>query len=151
MVSLILLTLSILYVIASVKCMRIYRLITRDWAHLAIHKPQYSFLELKEAPSPVLCPASLQYPAYRTGRRCLQSDLYDWMLIIITSIIWPCRMLSSLKEQPIEPVMNEGVVFYVYSWDSCRNGNGYMQQLKLNIDSIHEKDPRVWYYYSVTE
>ena len=26
-----------------------------------------------------------------------------------------------------------------------------MEQLKLNIDSIHEKDPRVWYYYSVTE
>ena len=46
---------------------------------------------------------------------------------------------------------DEGVVFYVYSWDSCRNGNGYMQQLKFNIDSVHEKDPRVWYYYRVTE
>ena len=151
MVSLILLTLSILYFIVSIKCMCIHGFITRDCDYSAIQKPQYSFLELKEAPSPILCPASLQYPEYRAERRCLQSDMYDWVLIIITSIIWPCRMLSSLKEQPIEPVMNEGVVFYVYSWDSCRNGNGYMQQLKFNIDSIHEKDPRVWYYYCVTE
>lgn len=151
MVRLILLTLSVLYVMASVRCMYIHSLITRDCEYSAIRKPQYSFLELKEAPSPILCPASLQYPEYRTGRRCLQSDMYDWVLIIITSIIWPCRVLSSLKEQPIKPVMNEGVVFYVYSSDSCRNGNMYMQQLKSNIDSIHEKDPRVWHYYRVTE
>ena len=40
-------------------------------------------------------------------------------------------------------MMNDGIVFYVYSWDFCKNGNRYMEQLKFNIDAIHEKDPNV--------
>ena len=53
------------------------------------------------------------------------------------------RQLSGLKQKPLEPMMNDGIVFYVYSWDFCKNGNRYMEQLKFNIDAIHEKDPNV--------
>ena len=43
----------------------------------------------------------------------------------------------------LPPVKREGIVFYVYSLDFCRNGNRYMEQLKFNMDAIHEKDPSV--------
>ena len=142
MACLILILVSFLYAIASVMCMCIHRLISLDHDYSDTHGLQYSLI-MKDVPSVTQCPQTLQYPEYRADKHCFQRELYEWGLIIKIRVIWPLRVLSNLKEQPVKPVMNEGVVFYVYSWDSCRKRNTYMQQLKFNVDSILEKDPKV--------
>lgn len=63
---------------------------------------------------------------------------------VMGSVVWPVRALSGLKQKAFTPVKKDGIVFYVYNWDFCKNGNRYMEQLKFNIDSIHEKDRNVF-------
>ena len=67
----------------------------------------------------------------------------DAQFTITPRIVWPLRELSSMSAELFPPVKRDGVVFYVYSWDFCESRNRYIEQLKLNIDSIHDKDPNV--------
>lgn len=80
---------------------------------------------------------------YSVSHACLPNKVFAHYSTLKSSVVWPLRVLSGLKESMLPPVKREGIVFYVYSLDFCRNGNRYMEQLKFNMDAIHEKDPSV--------
>ena len=89
------------------------------------------------------CPHVLRYPYYAAEPGCYCKQPWRMILRLTNRIVWPVRVLSSLTAPVLPPIRDNGIVFYVYSYDSCRGGNNYMDQVERNAYSIIEKDPNV--------
>ena len=59
----------------------------------------------------------------------------------------PCTMRNTLENPPL-PILDDGIIFYVYSDTRCRDGDRYMNELELNLDAIKSKDNSVLFYFS---
>ena len=61
---------------------------------------------------------------------------------LISSIVIPSRILKVFP--PVQPpVLDRGIVFYVYANYACRDGIKYMPQTLINARFIKEMDPTV--------
>ena len=59
-------------------------------------------------------------------------------------IVWPMRVLSNHPVEMIEPIRDNGIVYYVYTNGHCTGINRYMMQVESNAKAVKEK------YWSVT-
>ena len=66
---------------------------------------------------------------------CIALDCYNRAVL-------PCTIRSSMTKPP-EPLLEHGIVIYVYSDDRCKSTNKYMAELEYNIKQIKSKEPRV--------
>lgn len=101
---------------------------------------------VKSPPKPVVpvkCPPRLIYPSFKTDRRCMNKSLYACLSGVTNRTVWPVRVLSTFTAPLLSPVNTTGIVFYVYSSDRCARGSLYMDQLRINLISILDKDPNV--------
>ena len=47
-------------------------------------------------------------------------------------IVWPMRILNNFSAPMIQPIGENGVVFYVYSADRCKSNKRYFYQVGYN-------------------
>ena len=67
----------------------------------------------------------------------------------ICRFVYPLRKLSDLDTPPYIPVIDEGIVFHVYSDNQCQSSNRYMDNLELNIDAILRMDKQVYFFSGI--
>ena len=70
-------------------------------------------------------PAMLLYPHY-------SHDCYNL-------VVWPMRILHNFSVPMIQPIRENGVVFYVYSADRCKSSKRYFSEVGYNARLIKEK------------
>lgn len=85
------------------------------------------------------CLNCLHYPFYRIPKHLTISPLL--LNVKITNrIVIPCFRHSTWPE-PLEPVLEKGIVFYVYAPNMCQNGIRYMSQVLSNSRAIRQMTP----------
>ena len=86
------------------------------------------------------CISVLRYPHYHLSPKCMNNSGLQSHRIIV----WPMRVLSNHSVEMIEPIRENGIVYYVYTNVYCTGINRYMIQVENNAKAVKEK------YWSVT-